>query len=75
MEKRDLKTIEKELKEFKLYFMIQSKLQKEMLMEIKQLRRDIKNPYLPKESKLFTILKSLPILNLLFGRNKNRNSR
>ena len=30
----------KELKESKTYFMIQAKLQKEILMEIKQLRRD-----------------------------------
>ena len=40
MEKQDLKTIEKELSEIKLYTMIQSKLQKEMLIEIKQLRRE-----------------------------------
>ncbi len=45
MEKKDLKTIEKYLKDFKLYFMIQAKFQKEILMEIKQLRRDIKSQH------------------------------
>ena len=59
MEKDDLKKIEKELKEFKLYFMVQTKLQKEILMELKLIRRDLKKPDLPKEFKLFTILKSL----------------
>lgn len=44
MEKHDLKTIEKELKGFKIYFMIQAKFLKEILMEIKLLRRDLKKP-------------------------------
>ena len=41
MEKRDLKKIEKELNEMKVYLMVQAKIQKEIMLEIKQLRRDI----------------------------------
>lgn len=43
MERSDLKKIEKELSEIKLYAMIQAKLQKEILMELKQFRRDYGN--------------------------------
>ena len=43
MEKQDLKTIEKELKELKTYFIIQSKFLKEILMEIKRFRREYGN--------------------------------
>ncbi len=41
MEKNNLKKIEKELNEIKTYTMVQSHIQKELLLEIKQLKRDI----------------------------------
>ena len=41
MEKNDLKKIEKELNEIKTYAMAQAHIQKQLLLEIKQLRRDI----------------------------------
>ncbi len=39
MEKNDLKDIEKELKEIKTYLIVQTQLQKEILMEIKEIVR------------------------------------
>ena len=41
MEKNDLKKIEKELNDMKIYLMAQMKIQKDVLNEIKLLRRDI----------------------------------
>ena len=39
MEKKDLKTIERELKEMKIYLMAMAQIQKSILIEIKYLRR------------------------------------
>ncbi len=48
MEKKDLKDIERELKEIKTFTIAQARLQKEILMEIKQLWREI-NGYFRRE--------------------------
>ena len=42
MEKNNLKKVEKELKDIKIFIIAQVRLQKEMLMELKQFRRDMK---------------------------------
>ena len=49
MEKNDLKKIEKELVDMKTYLMAQAHIQKNILMEIKQLRRDLKKSSLSEE--------------------------
>lgn len=41
MEKKDIQLMEKELKEIKTFTIAQAQLQKEILIEIKRLRRDI----------------------------------
>lgn len=41
MEQKDLRTIEKELKELKTYIMIQTQLQKEILLELKEIVRKL----------------------------------
>ena len=44
MEKKDLKELEKELIRVKTFTMVQAQLMKEILIEIKLLRRDIQSP-------------------------------
>ena len=45
MEKKDLKDLEKELKSLKTFTIVQAQIMKEILTEIKLLRRDIKSQH------------------------------